>query len=363
MRVYLDNAASSPIPPQVINEVIRTLGIYGNPSSIHSDGREARDIIETAREKAARLINAKPDEVIFTPGGSACNTLATMGSHREVLYSPTAHQSLTLSARRCPTHMKLSCDENGFIDDDDLGKKLERLHCGLVAVEAANSEFGTIQNIKTLSAVAHRHGALIYADATGYLPYLPVDVKEWDVDMLGFSGHKLGALKGVGALYIKDGVKLRPLIAGSQERNLIGGTENVTGIASLGKACEILDYGFVTSANRDYMLNRLETEIPDCHLVGSPDRRLPLNICLQINGIRGEQLVALCDEDGVEISAGSACHSGDMLPSPALKAIGLDDDDAMSCIRIALSGKESKNEMDYACDVIKKRVQELRIVL
>lgn len=364
--MYLDNAATTPLPKEVSDYVISILNNYGNPSSHYSLGDTTRFIIEEARENVAKFINANSNEIIFTSSGSASNALAVNGlcsaiNNYIMYYSPISHKSLREFCKNTQYSHKLEVDKNGNIKDFEQElKSFYNHYTPIVCVEMANSEIGTIQNIKCLVSLVHRYNGLIIVDFTGYIPSYKVDVKELDVDVATFSGHKLGALKGVGVLYKRDNLEMKPLIYGSQEQGLFAGTENVIGIASIGKAVEIYDYSSVTSQNRDYVYNKLIQEISNCYLVGSIENRLPHNLYMCFQGVKASQLVALLDMNDIQVSTGSACSSGDVVPSATLVEIGFNMEDINSCIRMSFSGKETKDDLDFLCKKLKENVEILR---
>ena len=242
-KIYLDNAATTPLTPQVKQYIIESLDQYANPSSLYQSGVDTRQIIEQARKNVANFINGKSENVIFTSGGSASNTLAVRGyvqrNNCTVLYSPIAHKSIIKCVESIKNAYSLKVNKYGQIDFDDLKEWLDsRSGKFFVVLDYANSEIGTIQDIKKIIELCHFYNAIVYLDCTGSISQIPVDVKKLDVDMLGFSGHKIHALKGVGVLYKKENIELEPLVYGKQEQGLIGGTEAVITIASLGKTIE-----------------------------------------------------------------------------------------------------------------------------
>lgn len=361
-KVYLDHASTTPLRQNVKNYIIQCLDIFGNPSSLHQEGDKAKKIISDARIAVADFINARPDDIYFTSGGSASNSLAIKGCIH-IFCSPTVHKSILECIGSCHKHY-LKTDRHGLINADKMessisiaGKK------PFVIIDYANSEIGTIQNVKEIIDIVHFYNGIVYLDCTGSIPAIPLDVKALHADMCGFSAHKLGGLKGCGVLYKRAGIKLEPLIYGSQEQGLIGGTENVLGIASLGKAVEDYDYSSITSRNRDYVHDYMIRHIPDCYLVGSPinsGNRLPHNLYMCFKGIEGESLMLFLDINGIQVSTGSACNSRNIEPSPTLSAIGMDKNDIHSCIRLTFSGRESQAELDYVCAKITECVAGLR---
>lgn len=380
--MYLDNAATTPLTSDVKNYIISILDMYANPSSQYDMAKDVRKIIDTARDNVYKFINATPKDgdVIFTSSGSASNNLAIRGlinymdyhcnKEVDVYYSPTSHKSMykvcediaLISKRACD--WLLNVDNLGRINIVGLESKLiasYKSHCiPVVCFEAANSETGTIQNIKEITDLVHKYNGIVICDFTGYIPYIKLNVKDLDVDIATFSGHKLNALKGVGVLYKKSGIDIKPLIYGSQEYGLFGGTEDVIGIASLGKAIEKYSYKDINTDIRDFVFNVITEKIPDVCLVGSHTNRLPYNLYLAFKGVDSQQLVALLNIQNIQVSTGSACNNGDATPSQTLIAIGLDNKLINSCIRLTFSGKESKGELIFLCNIIRDCVKFLR---
>ena len=364
--MYLDNAATTQLTPQVKQYIIELLDQYANPSSLYQSGIDARQIIEQARNNVAQFINADAKNIIFTSSGSASNTLGVKGYVQKnsccVLYSPIAHKSILKCVESCKNAIPLEVDSNGFIDVDKLDKLLNVIYYKpFVVVDYSNSEIGTIQDVKYIIEITHSYDGIVMLDCTGSIPTIPLDVKDLDVDMAVFSAHKLGALKGCGVLYKKPSIELEPLVYGSQEQGLFAGTENVLGIASLGKAVENYDYSSISSKNRDYVYDYIMNNIPDSYLIGAPfEHRLPHNLYICFKGIQGESLMILLDMNEIQVSTGSACTSNDLQPSSTLTAIGIDKEDINSCIRMTFSGNETKEELDYVCSKLKECVERLR---
>ena len=365
--IYLDNAATTPLSENVKEYLVSILDDYGNPSSLYSLGESTKQIISDARNSVAKFINAKSSDIYFTSGGSASNTLAIKGYYQKhdccILYSPIAHKSVLKCVEGYKYSYPLKVDSNGFIDITDLKEWLDTRDIKpFVIIDYANSEIGTIQDVKKIIDLVHFYNGVVYLDCTGSIPSIPVDVKKLDIDMIGFSAHKLGGLKGCGVLYKKSNIELEPIIYGNQENGLIGGTENVLGIASLGKAVENYDYSSITSENRDYVWNYIENNILDCYLVGAPieSSRLLHNLYICIRGIEGESLMIIMDMNGIEISTGSACNNGDITSSHTLSAIGMKESDKHSCIRITFSGDETKEELVYVCTTLKRCIEKLK---
>lgn len=370
--MYLDNAATTPLKPEVKDYIISLLDTYQNPSSMYQSGVNAKQIITTARNNVAKFINADPENIIFTSGGSASNNLVIRGYFSGVInyfmmYSPITHKSMIKCIEGCihPHQCQpIPVDKHGFFDLKEFEDRLKS-HCNtyklLVALDYANSEIGTIQDVKKIIEITHKYNGVVYLDCTGSIGQIPLDVKALDADMVGFSAHKLGALKGTGILYKKTNIRLKPLIYGSQEQGLFGGTENVIGIAALDKAIENYDYSSITSKNRDYIYDYIENNIPDSYLVGADlKHRLPHNLYICFKGVEGESLMTLLDMNGYQVSTGSACTSGDLTPSSTLLAIKMNKEDINSCIRITLSGKEEITELNTFCKTLKRCVETLR---
>ena len=370
-KIYLDNAATTPLTSQVKQYIIELLDQYANPSSLYQSGVDTRQIIEQARKNVANFINGKSENVIFTSSGSAANSLVIKGLTTEnpvlneytVFYSPTAHKSMIKACKSCVTNIPLKVNKYGEIDLEYLDNILREysIHKPLVCIESSNSEIGTMNYIFTIAKIVHKYNGLILVDVTGHIPSYHVNMKIWeDIDFVTFSGHKLHSLKGVGVVYKNCNVELKPLVYGSQEQGLFAGTENVLGIASLGKAVENYDYSSISSNNRDYVYDYIINEIPDSYLVGAPfEHRLPHNLYMCFKGVQGESLMILLDMNEIQVSTGSACTSNDLQPSSTLTAIGMDKEDINSCIRMTFSD-ETKEELDYVCSKLKECVERLR---
>lgn len=365
MQVYLDNSATTPLSEETKQYLIELLDAYGNPSSSHSIGQSAKQIISEARKSVAKFINTDVNNIYFTSGGSASNTLGIKGYYQKhnccILCSPIAHKSILKCIESYKYSYPLKVDNNGIIDIVDLREWLDTRDIKpFVIIDYANSEVGVVQNAKQIIDMVHFYNGIVMLDCTGSISTIPLDVKSLDVDIATFSAHKLGGLKGCGVLYKKSNIELEPLIYGSQEQGLIGGTENVLGIASLGKAIENYDYSSISSANRDYVYDYIINNIPDSYIVGSLENRLAHNLYMCFNGIEGESLMLLLDMNGIQVSTGSACNNFSIEPSNVLQAIKLNEDDYHSCIRMSFSGNETKQELGYVCSKLKECVDRLR---
>ena len=367
MDIYLDNASTTPLTNSVKKCLISLLDEYGNPSSTHYLGERAKKIILDSRKKVANFINADTGNIYFTCSGSASNTLGIKGfiqkNNYDVFYSPIAHKSI-LKIMESISSTPLKVNEYGYIDINDMENSIMGRK-PFVIIDYANSEIGTIQDVKNIIEIVHFYKGIVYLDCTGSVSTIPLDVKYLDIDMCGFSAHKLGGLKGCGVLYKKENIELEPLVYGTQGKGLMGGTENVLGIASLGKAIEDYDYSSISSANRDYVYNYIINNIPDSYLIGSnieSENRLPHNLYMCFKSIDGESLMILLDMNGIQVSTGSACSSGIQSISTTLSAIKMNENDIRSCIRMSFSGKETNQELIYICEKLKTCVKSLRDV-
>lgn len=365
--IYLDHSATTKLTPQVKQYIIELLDKFQNPSSLYQSGVDVKQIIEQSRKNVANFINADSENIVFTSSGSASNTLAIKGYIQKnsccILYSPVAHKSILKCVESCKNAIPLEVDSNGVIDADELGKLLNVIYYKpFVVIDYANSEIGTVQDVKRIIEVVHNYDGIVILDCTGSIPTIPLDVKALGVDMAVFSSHKLQALKGCGVLYKKPTIELEPLVYGSQENGLFAGTPNVLGIASLSKAIENYDYSSISSSNRDYVYDYILNNIPNSYLVGAPigENRLPHNLYMCFKGIQGESLMILLDMNGIQVSTGSACTSGSLQPSTTLTAIGMNKEDINSCIRLSFSGYETRTELDYVCKKLKECVEQLK---
>lgn len=361
MNCYLDNAATTPLSSEMKEYLISVLDVFGNPSSVHSVGVEANRLVKEVREKTSGFIGAIDGEnIYFTSSGSASNTLGIQGyaltNRCNVLYLPTSHKSIlktvdNLSEFYGVSTSKLKVDNCGKINIKYLEQALANNSDGtLVAIEYANSEIGTIQDIKTISSIVHKHNGMLFVDCTGSISTISLDVAYLDVDIATFSAHKIGALKGVGVLYKKRDIEMFPVVFGSQEQGLFAGTENVLGILSLGKAIDLINYN-KTTHNRDFVWSNIK-DIDGIFLVGSPldKNRLINNLYVCVKGVGGGDVVTLMDDlYKIQISTGSACNNGSPTPSSAALAIGLSEEEANSCVRISFSGNETEDELKEFC--------------
>ena len=359
--IYMDNAATTPICESAQNAIIKHLNDFGNPSSQHELGRHTRILIEDARERIAKCINADPSEIYFTSGGSEANTLA-LNKRRCSASSKFEHHSVVSD------WPKISITKDGFIKVNKLNNMLSDwwdIPFTVMSCMYVNNEIGTIQPIKELSTLAHKHGILFHTDAVQAMPYIHIDVKELGCDMLSASGHKFGAPKGVGFLYANERSRIKPLInGGKQETGIRPGTENVLGILAMAAALEdtvahMNERNEYVKTLRDKLLDKL-LKIDGAHLNGSLENRVPGNINIRFDGVSGASLVALCSLYDIYISSGSACNEGIPEPSHVLKAIGLSDDEALSSVRITLGHYNTEEDVNIAANVITSLVNRMR---
>lgn len=358
--IYLDHAATTPICKAAKQELIDHLDTFGNPSSAHALGHNARWFIEDARTRIAKCINAEPSEIFFTSGGSETNTLVLNQRQHHVISSTLEHHSVRT------LYNIISANNDGFIETNKLNDYLSTWWTEVVSCMMVNNEIGTIQPVKELAAITHQYGDVFFhTDAVQAIGHIPVDVKDINCDMLTASGHKFGGLKGVGFLYIKNGTPVNPLIyGGKQENGVRSGTENVLGILTMTAALEdaiehMEERAEYIKSLRDKMLDRL-LKIKGSHLNGSLKNRVHSNINIRFDGVSGSRLVTLCSLYGICVSAGSACNEGDPQPSHVLKAIGLSDEDALNSIRITVGHENTEDEIIQAANIITGLVERIR---
>ena len=357
--IFLDHASTTPICDVAKKTILEHIDDFGNPSSSHDLGRRARVLIEDARERIARCINADPNEIYFTSGGSEANSLAL--NRYLAVSSNFEHHSIK---SRFPN---VWIDKNGFVKTNFF-LHINHPLSGYFDMETCmyvNNEIGTVQPIKDIAKIAHSKHMVFHTDAVQAIPHIHVDVKDLNCDMLSASGHKFGSMKGVGFLYVKNGVKIKPIIHGGlQESGLRGGTENVLSILSMAAALEdtvehMEERNSHIKKLRDKLLDRLLL-IPGSHLNGSLQNRVCSNINVRFDGVSGARLVTLCSLYGVYISSGSACNEGVSQPSHVLKAIGLTDDEALSSVRITIGHTNTEQEIDEAARIIAQLVERIR---
>lgn len=375
--IYLDNAATTKTAPEVVEAMLPYFTeFYGNPSSIYSFAAESKKAVTDAREKIADSLGAKSNEIYFTAGGSesdnwalkaTAEAYANKGKH--IITSKIEHHAIL---HTCEALEKkgyeityLDVDEYGVVKLDEL-KKAIREDTILISVMFANNEIGTIQPIKEIGQIAREKGILFHTDAVQAYGHVPINVDECNIDMLSASGHKLNGPKGIGFMYIRKGVKIRSFVhGGSQERSRRAGTENVTGIVGFGKAVE-LAFANLQGRNkketqlRDYLIEKIEKEIPYSRLNGHRQQRLSNNVNFSFQFIEGESMLIKLDFAGICASSGSACTSGSLDPSHVLLAIGLPHEIAHGSLRMTVGPENTMEEMDYVVENLKTIITDLR---
>lgn len=375
--IYLDNAATTKTAPEVVDAMLPYFSeYYGNASTIYSLGAESKKAMDHARQTIADSLGAKPEEIYFNAGGSesdnwalkaTAEAYASKGKH--IITTKIEHHAILHTCeyleKRGFEITYLNVDRDGLISLDEL-KAAIRPDTILISVMFANNEIGTIEPIAEIGEIAKEHGVLFHTDAVQAYAQVPINVDEMHIDMLSASGHKLNGPKGIGFLYIRKGVKIRSFVhGGAQERSRRAGTENIPGIVGLGAAVEramrIMDTKTRKESElRDYLIGRLENEIPHCWLNGHRTKRLPNNINFSFLFIEGESMLIMLDMKGICASSGSACTSGSLDPSHVLLAIGLKHEEAHGSLRLTLSEESTKEEMDIVAEEVKKIVQRLR---
>ena len=373
--IYLDNSATTKIKTEVLNEMMPYLTTeYGNASSLYSVGRKAKRAIEKARGQVAELVNCNSHEIYFTGSGSESDNTALKGfayANKEkgnhIITSKIEHHAIL---ETCETLERqgfevsyINVDENGVIKIEELENAI-RPSTILISVMTANNEIGTIQPIEEISRIAHSRNIVFHTDAVQAIGNMSIDVGKMGIDMLSLSGHKINAPKGIGALYIKNGVKVEKYInGGHQERNQRAGTENVAGIVGLGKACELSNKNMDTHIRnlrklRDYYLTKLQKEMPQkIRINGSMENRLPGNANVSFEGVDASELIFKLDEKGICVSSGSACSSGSTTPSHVLTAINVPEQYLNSAIRTTFGDSNTFEQVDYLVRIIKNLVK------
>lgn len=375
--IYLDNAATTRMAPEVLDAMMPFFAdIYGNPSTIYGLGSKARRAVAEAREHVSALIGAKPEEIYFTSGGTEADnwalkavaeTYADRGRH--IITTKIEHHAILHTCewleRQGFEVTYLDVDRDGLVHVEDVQAAL-RPDTILISVMFANNEIGTIEPVAEIGALARERHILFHTDAVQAFGQIPVDVKSMNIDLLSASAHKLNGPKGVGCLYIRSGVRLRSFLhGGAQERGRRAGTENVPGIVGFGEAARragqlLPEKQKREQSLRDYLTDRLESEVPWCRLNGHRSRRLPGNVNFSFSFVEGESLLIRLDMEGICASSGSACTSGSLDPSRVLLAIGLRHEEAHGSLRFTLSEDNTKEELDTVVEAVKKNVELLR---
>jgi len=376
-KYYFDNAATTPVREEVLQAILPYFReYYGNASSVYGIAKESKKALEKARAQVAAAIGAKPEEVYFTAGGSESDNLALRGvaeayqkKGNHIITTKIEHHAILHTAEYLEKHgvevTYLNVDEFGRISLEELEKAI-RPETILISIMFANNEIGTIQPIAEIGAIAKKHGILFHTDAVQALGHVPIDVEKMNIDLLSMSGHKLGAPKGIGAIYIRKGVAVTPLIfGGAQESKRRAGTENIPGIVGMGMAAELAvkemeEMTEKLTAMRDKLIRGILEQIPHSRLNGHPAERLPGNCNISFEFIEGESLLLLLDALGIAASSGSACTSGSLDPSHVLMAIGLPHEVAHGSLRLTMDRDNTEEEIDFILEKLPAIVQRLR---
>ncbi len=376
--IYFDNAATTRTRQEVADAMMPYFTEnYGNPSSLYAIAGKSKAAITEGREKIAKVIGARPEEIYFTAGGTESDNWALKatfdaykGKGNHIITTKIEHHAILhtceyLEKERGAKISYIDVDENGIVDLKALEEAITP-ETILISVMFANNEIGTLQPIKEIGEIAHEHGILFHTDAVQAFGQVPINVNELNIDMLSSSAHKINGPKGIGFLYITKGVKIRSFIhGGAQERKRRAGTENVPGIVGYGVAAEIAastmqERAAKEIAIRDHMIERISSEIPHCRLNGDPKKRLPNNVNFSFEFIEGESMLIMLDGKGICASSGSACTSGSLDPSHVLLAIGLPHEIAHGSLRLTLGLDSTMEDADYVIDELKQIIETLR---
>ena len=378
MRVYFDYNATTPLAPEVIEAVqVASRDLFGNASSVHHFGQQAKAAVDEARSAIAALINGDPSEIVFTSGGTESDNFALRGAaealeptgRRHLVASAIEHEAvlntLKALARRGWRTTLLSVDHSGILIPDRVREAISR-ETAVVSVMHANNEIGTIQPVAAIAAIAHEQGAIVHTDAVQSTAKIPVDVRALGVDLLSLSAHKLNGPKGVGALWIKRGTRMLPILTGGKhERNRRAGTENVPAIVGLGVAARLAAAKLESEATRVAGLrDRLEqgilTHVPGTAVNGDPQNRVPNTTNISFDRVEAESLLIALDLEGIAVSTGSACSSGTLEPSHVLRAMGLSTHRTQNSLRFSLGQFSTQAEVDRVLEVLPRLVEKLR---
>jgi cysteine desulfurase len=376
-RIYMDNAATTPVRKEVLDEMLPFFTeTFGNPSSLHTFGQEAKNAMEEAREKVASAIGATPDEIVFTGGGTESDNFAVKGvafakqeKGKHIITSAIEHHAILEPCRFLEKNgyeiTRLPVDSKGLVDLDDLKKAIKK-ETVLISIMHGNNEIGTIQPINEIGAIAKERGIIFHTDAVQTLGRMPFNVDAMNVDLVSASGHKIYGPKGVGFIYIRKGTRITPFMhGGEQERGRRASTHNVPGIIGLGKAAELamvdLDTETVRiTALRDKLIKGILGNIPDTRLNGHPVKRLSNNVHVSIDYVEGESLLLYLDMEGIACSTGSACSSASLEPSHVLTAIGISPDTAYGALRFTLGRYTTEEDVNFVIDTLPGIVEKLR---
>lgn len=377
MKIYLDNSATTKIDDEVLDEMLPYLKEnYGNPSSSYRIGRENKTKIEEVRKQVANVLNANPDEIYFTSGGTESDNMALKGvafanqnKGKHIITSKIEHPAILDSCKELEKFgfeiTYINVDKNGIIDLNELEKSI-RKDTILISIMFANNEIGTIEPIKKIGEIARNSNILFHTDAVQAIGNIKIDVKELGIDLLSLSAHKFYGPKGIGALYVKEGTIFRKYLnGGHQEKNKRAGTENVAGIVGLGKAIT-LAYQHIEESNkyltnlREYIIKEIKNNVADIKINGDLKNRVPGNISISFKGVEADNILSEFDKKNICISTGSACTTGNIESSHVLKAIGLSDMMAHSTIRISLGKYNTIEEIDYVVKILGEIIDKLR---
>ena len=374
--IYMDNAATTPVYPEVYEAMKPYFDeVYGNPSAVYTFAGKAGRAVDDARQTIASVINAKPEEVYFTSGGSESDNWAIIGAAegnchkgKHIITTKIEHHAVQNTCKYMEKHgfevTYLDVDKYGRVSPKDVALAI-RPDTILISVMTANNEIGSIQPIEEIGDIAGKHGVLFHTDAVQAMGHIKIDVEKMNIDMLSASAHKLNGPKGVGLMYIRKGIAIPSFIhGGAQERGRRAGTINVPGIVGFATAARMAEESMTERSQyvtglRDYFIDRVLNEIDGSRLNGDRINRLPNNVNLSFLGINGETLLIILDQNGICASSGSACSSGSLDPSHVLTAIGLSRQEAGSSLRFTLSEKNTRDEIDYTIDIIKKALLTL----
>jgi len=376
-RVYLDHNATTPTHPEVVKAMLPYFEeVFGNASSIHQFGQQARKAIDEAREKVAEFIGAKPEEIVFTSGGTESNNLAIKGilyanesKGKHIITSSIEHHSVLNPCKYLEKKgfkvTYLPVDKYGVIEPEGVKEAISN-ETILISIMHANNEVGTIESITEIGTIAKEKEIHFHTDAVQSVGKIPVNVNELNVDLLSLSGHKIYGPKGIGALYIRKGTRVQPLIhGGHHEKNRRAGTENVPAIVGVGKAIEIvnetMETGLIHLTNlRNKLCSGIGEKIDHVQLNGHPGKRLPNTLNMSFEFVEGESIILNLDMKGVAVSSGSACTSGSLEPSHVLKAMGVDSAIAQGSIRFSLGKDNTEEDIDYVLEILPEIISRLR---
>lgn len=374
---YFDNAATTKVKEEVLEEMFPYfLEQYGNPSSMYFLGREAKRALEKARKRVSDLINCKPQEIYFTSCGSESDNTAIKGiayknkeKGKHIITSKIEHPAVLHTCQALEKDgfevTYLNVDKYGFINLEELENSIKK-DTILISIMFANNEIGTIEQIEEISKIAKSHNIIFHTDAVQACGNIDIDVEKLGIDMLSLSGHKLNAPKGVGALYVKEGIEFQKFMdGGHQEKNKRGGTENVAEIVGLGKASELAKNNLKQHQEhlktlRDYYIKNIEEKLPDAKLNGPRENRLPGNANFSFPGINGEELLIHLDERGICASAGSACTTGTTNPSHVLVAIGLDKNLSKGALRVSFGDENTLEDADFLVNSLVEIINQMK---